>query len=251
MASFRSLWRTCALIASLSALAGPVAAAEFTPAQKTEMGQVIHDYLMANPEVLRDAIGELQNREKSAENQAQSKITGDLSGPLYSPAYGTVIGNPNGKVTLVEFFDYNCGYCKHALGDLAALMKSNPDMRVILKDFPILSPASVEAAQVAVAARNQFKGDKFWSFTRNFSARAARWDARKRSLSRKTWAPTWTACSATPTSRKSARVSPRATASPRIWRSTAHPLTWWDKKSSSARSASMNSSQARQCSQMR
>ncbi len=162
-----SLWlprRALVLIAGLVALAGPLAAAEFTPAQKTEMGQVIHDYLMANPEVLRDAIAELQSREKDAENAAQSKITGNLSGPLYSPASGTVIGNPNGKVTLVEFFDYNCGYCKHALGDLASLMKNNPDMRVILKDFPILSPGSVEAAQIAIAARNQFKGDKFWEF---------------------------------------------------------------------------------------
>ena len=128
------------------------------------MGSVIRDYLMANPEVLRDAIAELQTREKTAENDAQTKITADLSGPLYSPANGSVIGNPDGKVTLVEFFDYNCGYCKHAMSDLSHLLKANPDMRVILKDFPILSPGSVEAAQVAIAAHNQFKGDRFWEF---------------------------------------------------------------------------------------
>ena len=164
MAFWIELRRGLVVAAALVAFGGPLAASEFTPAQKTEMGGIIRDYLMANPEVLRDAIAELQNREKQAENDAQNKVASDLSGPLYSPANGSVIGNPNGKVTLVEFFDYNCGYCKHALGDLAQLMKTNPDMRVILKDFPILSPGSIEAAQVAIAARNQFKGDRFWEF---------------------------------------------------------------------------------------
>ena len=83
---------------------------------------------------------------------------------LFSGANQAVIGNPDGKVTLIEFFDYNCGYCKRALNDLARLMKDNPDLRVVLRDLPILSPGSVEAARVANAARLQFKGDKFWEF---------------------------------------------------------------------------------------
>jgi protein-disulfide isomerase len=86
---------------------------------------------------------------------------------LFSGANQAVIGNPNGKITLIEFFDYNCGYCKRALGDLARLMKDNPDLRVVLRDFPILSPGSVEAARVANAVRLQFQGEKFWEFHQN------------------------------------------------------------------------------------
>ena len=75
-----------------------------------------------------------------------------------------MVGNPKGKITLVEFFDYNCGYCKRALCDLVTLMKAEPELRVVLKDFPVLGPNSVEAALVASAARKQISGDKFFEF---------------------------------------------------------------------------------------
>ena len=65
------------------------------------------------------------------------------------------LGNPNGDVTFVEFFDYNCGYCKRALSDMTELMKKDPKLKVVLKEFPVLGPGSVEAAQVAVAVRMQ------------------------------------------------------------------------------------------------
>ena len=75
-----------------------------------------------------------------------------------------MVGNPAGTVTVVEFFDYNCGFCKRALDDLAKLMKGDANLRVVLKDFPVLGPKSVEAAQVAAAARKQMKADKFFEF---------------------------------------------------------------------------------------
>ena len=139
-------------------------AAEFSASQTTEIQSIVKSYLLQNPELLRDVITELEKRQKNVEAEAQSKIVSDMSGPLYSSANQAVIGNPKGKVTLIEFFDYNCGFCKHALGDLQRLVKNNPDLRVVLKDFPILSPGSIEAAEIAIAARNQFKGDKFWDF---------------------------------------------------------------------------------------
>jgi protein-disulfide isomerase len=71
-----------------------------------------------------------------------------------------VLGNPDGKVTFVEFFDYNCGFCKRAMDDMLTLMKDDPNLKVVLKEFPVLGPGSVEAAQVAVAARMQDKGGK-------------------------------------------------------------------------------------------
>ena len=74
-------------------------------------------------------------------------------------------GNPQGDVTFVEFFDYNCGYCKRAMDDMFALMKSDPKLKVVLKEFPVLGPGSVEAARVAVAVRMQDKtGKKYMDF---------------------------------------------------------------------------------------
>jgi protein-disulfide isomerase len=76
-----------------------------------------------------------------------------------------VTGNPQGDVTFVEFFDYNCGYCKRAMDDMFALMKSDPKLKVVLKEFPVLGPGSVEAARVAVAVRMQDKtGKKYMDF---------------------------------------------------------------------------------------
>jgi protein-disulfide isomerase len=142
----------------------PALADEFTPAQKTEIETILKNYLLSNPEVLRDAIAELEKHEKAAESAARSKVLSDPASPLYASAHQAIIGNPNGKVTIIEFFDYNCGYCKKALADLAHLMKESSDLKVILRDFPILSDGSVEAAQVEAGVRLQLKGEKFWDF---------------------------------------------------------------------------------------
>jgi protein-disulfide isomerase len=139
-------------------------AAEFTDSQKTELGTIIRDYLMKNPEVLRDAISELESRQHADEANARSKAIADNQDLLQHSQHNAVVGNVDGKFTLVEFFDYNCGYCKTALPDLVRLMKDQPDLRVVLKDFPVLGPGSVEAAQVAIALRNQLKGAKYWDF---------------------------------------------------------------------------------------
>src|SRR6202047_5004544 len=158
--------------ASLAALAVACLALAFSPAraegfssgQKAEIEAIIKNYLIQNPEILREAIGVLDVREKAAEAKAREKVVSDPSGALFSGANQAVIGNPEGKITLIEFFDYNCGYCKRALSDLARLMKDNPDLRVVLRDFPILSPGSVEAAKIANAFLRQFQGEKFWEF---------------------------------------------------------------------------------------
>jgi protein-disulfide isomerase len=160
--AFAGLGVACLGLAAV--MAGPLHATEFSPAQKSEIETIVKNYLVQNPEVLAEAMRELEKRQADAETAAQSKAVGQLSDKLFGAASQTVIGNPDGKVTLVEFFDYNCAYCKRALGDLARLMKDNPDLRVVLKDLPILSPGSVEAAQIALAVHNQFKGDKFWDY---------------------------------------------------------------------------------------
>ena len=141
----------------------PSQAQSFQPAQKTEIEKIVKDYLLANPEVLRDALTELDKRQKAEETAARGKILGDASGPLFASKHQAVLGNPNGKRTMVEFFDYNCGYCKRAVDDLARLIKENPDLKVILKEFPVLGPNSVETAKIAAAAREQL-GPRYWDF---------------------------------------------------------------------------------------
>jgi protein-disulfide isomerase len=164
------LRRILMAIALATAAIVPAAAAQFSTDQADEIRSIIKSYLLEHPEVLRDAITVLDEREKQAEADARKKALAQLSGQLSSGPDGLVIGNPNGKVTLIEFFDYNCGYCKRALPDLARLMDANKDLKVVLRDFPILSPSSVDAALIAVAAHNQFQGDKFWTFHRNLLA---------------------------------------------------------------------------------
>ncbi len=165
-----------ALLLATSLLAAPAAApaASFTPEQTGEIGDIIKTYIMAHPEVLRDAITELENRDKLAESEARRKALAEIGSKLADEPDSLVIGNPSGKLTLVEFFDYNCGYCKRAISDLDRLMKANKDLRVVLRDFPILSSNSVDAALVALAAHNQFTGDKYWEFHRKLlSTRSA------------------------------------------------------------------------------
>jgi protein-disulfide isomerase len=142
----------------------PARADEFTPAQKAELGDFIKDYLVKNPEALKAAIEALDKHDKQVAEDARTKIVSDQSSALYSSPFQATIGNPNGTATLVEFFDYNCHFCKGALPDIAKLVHDDPNLKLVLKDFPVLGPGSVEAARVASAARLQLPGDKFWAF---------------------------------------------------------------------------------------
>lgn len=153
-----------ALAAALGAMAATqTPALAFTDAEKAEIGTVVRDYLMKNPEVLQDVINELEKKQAAQEAAGRTQALAGLKSVIYDSPRGNVIGNPKGDVTLVEFFDYNCGYCKHALEDLNKLTKSDPNLKVILKEFPVLGKPSVEAAQVAVAVR-MVAPDKYWAF---------------------------------------------------------------------------------------
>ena len=153
-----------ALVLPAFAAIVPARAEEFTPAQKAEMGDFIKDYLIKNPEVLRAAIDALDKHDKQVAEDTRRKIISDQAGALYSSRFQATIGNPQGSATLVEFFDYNCHFCKGALPDIAKLVHDDPNLKLVLKDFPVLGPGSVEAARVASAARVQLPGDKFWAF---------------------------------------------------------------------------------------
>jgi protein-disulfide isomerase len=144
--------------------AAPARADNFTPDQKAEIGAIMKDYLVNNPEVLRAAIEALDKHDKQVEAEARQSAVAAEAPALFSSTHQANVGNPKGEATLVEFFDYNCHYCKGALPDMVRLMQADPNLKVVLKDFPVLGPGSVEAARVATAVRNQLHGDKFWQF---------------------------------------------------------------------------------------
>jgi protein-disulfide isomerase len=156
-----------AVCAALLALCLPqtVRAAEFSAPQRGEIESIVREYLIAHPEVLQEAMAELDKRQTAAEAAKHKDAVKQNAKALFSSPRQVVLGNPKGNVTFVEFFDYNCGYCKHAMGDMLTLLKDDPKLKVVLKEFPVLGPGSVEAAQVAVAVRMQDKtGKKYLEF---------------------------------------------------------------------------------------
>ncbi|MEI2385726.1 DsbA family protein [Breoghania sp. JC706] len=126
-------------------------------------GDFIRTYLMENPEVIRDAFYELERRKAEAEQKERVATITENKSVLFDSTRQAVLGNPQGDVTLVEFFDYNCGYCKRALGDMDRLIEGDSNLRVVLKEFPVLGQGSVEAAQVA-AAVNIMAPDQYGTF---------------------------------------------------------------------------------------
>jgi len=153
------------LCAAALVTAAVLPAGAISPSDKPEIEKIIREYLLANPEVLRDAMMELQRREAEAESKERAAAVKKNEKLIFESPRGVVVGNRQGDVTVVEFFDYNCGYCKRALEDMMTLMKDDPKIKFVLKEFPVLGPGSIEAAQVAVAVRMQDKdGKKYLDF---------------------------------------------------------------------------------------
>ena len=152
----------------------PATAQDFTPDQKKSIEGVIRDYLLKNPEILQEAFIELEKRQQDAQRTAQRGAVKKESETLFNSPHTIVVGNPKGDVTLVEFFDYNCGYCKRAMDDVAKLMKNDPNLRVVLRDFPVLGPDSVEAAIVALAVKQQIQGEKYFDYHQKLMASKGR-----------------------------------------------------------------------------
>ncbi|KGM34098.1 DsbA family protein [Inquilinus limosus] len=127
------------------------------PAQKETIEQVVRDYIRAHPEIVVEALDAYQAKKDAEERSAQAKTLTSRADEIFRSATSPVIGNAQGDVTLVEFFDYQCGYCKRSQPDLERLMKADSGLKVVLKEFPILGPASVTAARVSLAAQKQGK----------------------------------------------------------------------------------------------
>jgi protein-disulfide isomerase len=116
--------------------------------------QLVRNYILEHPEILPEAIDRLQQKETLARIEP-------LRGVLEKPYSRAVLGNPNGTVTLVEFSDYACPYCRLSIPDLKALIAANPDLKVVMRESPILGESSVEAARMALAAADQGRFEQF------------------------------------------------------------------------------------------
>lgn len=152
---------TLILVAGINGAAVRAAEPQFGDAQKQELHKIIRDYLIKNPEVIREAIEALerqQQEQQTAQARQSIRLNADL---LYRSERGFVVGNPAAKITMVEFFDYNCGYCKRSLDDVVTLVESDSNLKLVLKEFPILGAGSVFAARAAIASKKQ---KKYWEF---------------------------------------------------------------------------------------
>lgn len=147
--------------AGLTALASASEAKSLSPEMRREFESLIKDYLVNNPEVMMEVQTALEAKMEKIQNEKMAGALKEHAKELFQSTSAPVAGNPNGDVTVVEFFDYNCGYCKKALPDLAAVMQSDKNLKVVLKEFPILSKGSEEASKVALAAKMQ---GKYWDF---------------------------------------------------------------------------------------
>ena len=121
--------------------------------QKKEMGDFIREYLVENPEIMLEVQSALEAKQQTQRVALAGQAVAANHDAIFSSKNDVVLGNPNGDVTVVEFFDYNCGYCKHALSDMEEILESDANIRFVLKEFPILGPNSLAAHKVANAVR--------------------------------------------------------------------------------------------------
>ena len=125
-------------------------AAETKPIDAATLNPMIESYLMGDPKILQRMSVALDSTLQAEERSAATTAIASMHEKIFNDPKQVVLGNPEGDVTLVEFFDYNCGYCRAALPDTAALLAEDPNLRIVLKEFPILSNESIDAARVAV-----------------------------------------------------------------------------------------------------
>jgi protein-disulfide isomerase len=143
------------LAASLAFAVGmagfPLMQAQAENMANEDIEKIVHDYILEHPEIIKEAFYVLQEREAAAQAEKESKALSQMSEHLNQSPLDPVGGNPEGTITMVEFFDYNCGYCKRSNATVQALIDANPNLRVVYKEWPILSEASGIAARISLA----------------------------------------------------------------------------------------------------
>lgn len=130
---------------------------------KSAIEAIVRDYLVSNPEIMLEVQVALEEQQDAERRMAQSGAIGASSDLIFNASYDGLVGNPEGDITIVEFFDYNCGYCERALSDMQALVADDPKLRFVLKEFPILGPDSQKAHVVSMAFQ-ALAPDKYGEF---------------------------------------------------------------------------------------
>lgn len=162
LSAFRPLAVAAVLTATASLAVAPAVAAEaLSTAQKKEIEALVRDYLVNNPEVIVEAMESLQAKKEQADSDRKVAAIQEYRSALVASAEDPVLGNPKGDVTLVEFFDYQCGYCKRVYSPMMDAVKADGKTRLVMKELPILGPASVLAARHSLAAKMQGKYEAF------------------------------------------------------------------------------------------
>lgn len=150
----KNLARLAALPLLASALLLPaLPAAAFTDAEKKEIGEIVKQYLIENPEVMLEVQDALEKKIAEARDQQARSALDENHAALFQSPNDLVFGNPKGDVTIVEFFDYNCGYCKQALPVMDKILAKDKNVRFVLKEWPILGPDSEATHRVSDAVR--------------------------------------------------------------------------------------------------
>lgn len=144
---------TAIAVASSLALATPA----FADMNKAQVEGVVHDYILKNPEVIAEAVQNLQQKQMDQMKSKGQEVAVKKASDLFKYANDPVVGNANGKVTLVEFFDYQCPHCVDMDPVITGLIKANPGLRVVFKEFPIRGAVSMTASRAALAANKQGK----------------------------------------------------------------------------------------------
>jgi len=140
-----------------------VAEGSLSPGQRQEVEALIKDYLLKNPEVLMEAQNALEAKMDKIQAERTAVAIRQNAAEIFRPATSPVVGNAKGDVTVIEFFDYNCPYCRKAFSEVVQLVDKDKQVKLILKEFPILSKGSEEASKVALAAKLQ---GKYWEMHR-------------------------------------------------------------------------------------
>ena len=132
-----------------------------TEGEKAAFGDAVRDYLVENPEVIVEAINVLETRQAEAQAQADFDLVAQHADAIFDDGFSWEGGNPDGDITLVEFLDYRCGYCRRAHPEVAELLAEDGNIRVIIKEFPILGEASMISSRFAIATKHVAGDDAY------------------------------------------------------------------------------------------
>ena len=152
------------LLTAIALLAVPASALDLnqmTAEERALFREEVRAYLLENPEVIMEAVNRLEERQAQQQAQADLQLVSQHADALFDDGFSYVGGNPDGDVTLVEFMDYRCGFCKRAFGEVEKLLENDGNIRFVVKEFPILGEQSVLASRFAIATKQVEGGDAY------------------------------------------------------------------------------------------